>query len=313
MLIWLSLFCALGFYWSKLFGEGTPNPFILTADGTAILISVTMLAVGSLLPRDEVLGVVKTWPKTLGGTCIQYLSMPTLAYCVAKFLQLDEPYFIGIMTAGCVPGAMASNVLTMTARGNVSYSVGLTTSATLLSPLIVPATLWFFFRDHKIAMDFGDVMLNLLMTVVAPTCIGFAASQRWKWWNEGAKKFAEIIANIAIIWIIAGVTSKNADALSKMSPILILSIILLNFGGCLAGWLGGYALRLTPGMRRALTLEVGMQNAGLGAALAMRYFGDIPEASVYCAAYAFECMTTGVILAQIFRFCARNEKASTEN
>ena len=49
---------------------------------------------------------------------------------------------IGVILVGCVPGAMASNVLTLAARGNTSYSVSLTTSATLLSPLIVPFALW---------------------------------------------------------------------------------------------------------------------------------------------------------------------------
>ena len=136
LLLWLVLVCALAFYWEQLFGADVFNPFFikdkdLRGDVMSGMIAVTMLAVGSLLPYEEVKAVAKRWYTTLEGTAIQYISMPLLAYCVASALRLEGAAFAGVMLAGCVPGAMASNVLTLTARGNVSYSVGLTTSAIL--------------------------------------------------------------------------------------------------------------------------------------------------------------------------------------
>ena len=107
LLLWLVLVCVLGFSWKTLFGESAPNPFGLDANQMATLISVTMLAVGSLLPPDEVKGVVKNWPKILGGTFVQYVSMPLLAFCVAKAFHLTGGYFIGIThltVAICVIG-----------------------------------------------------------------------------------------------------------------------------------------------------------------------------------------------------------------
>ena len=82
--------------------------------------------------------VLRRWPLVLSGTAVQYLTMPTLAYCFAHVWGLSGDYLIGLLLVGCVPGAMASNVLTFNARGNTSYSVSLTTTATLLSPLAVP-------------------------------------------------------------------------------------------------------------------------------------------------------------------------------
>ena len=293
LLFWLCLACVVAFFWAPTFGDDVFNPFLLNANQMATLIAVTMLAVGSLLPYDEVKSVAKQWPKILGGTCVQYLAMPTLAFCVAKTFHLEGPYFIGIMMAGCVPGAMASNVLTLTARGNVSYSVGLTTSATLLSPLVVPATLCFFFKGSSFEIDFTSIMLNLLLTVVAPVAVGFTLARLFQWWQKGAERFAEIVANLVIIWIIA-------------------AVVILNFLGFLAGYFGGTALRITPAMRRALTIEVGMQNAGLGTALATRYFADQPEAALFCASYTFECMAAGVVLAQIFRICVERDAKNAE-
>ena len=311
LLIWLVLVCVLAFFWKKLFGASALDPFALNGNQMATLISLTMLAVGSLLPPEEVKGVVKNWPKILGGTFVQYVSMPLLAFCVAKIFNLTGGYFIGIMIAGCVPGAMASNVLTLTARGNVSYSVGLTTSATLLSPFVVPLTLWIFFRDKNVDLDFLSVMVNLLLTVVAPVVVGFTLSSNSKHWRKGADVFAEIAANIAIIWIISSVVANNGGKIAKLTVATVAAVVILNFLGYLAGYGGGAALKLTPAMRRALTIEVGMQNAGLGTTLATLYFADMPEPALICASYTFECMATGVILAQCFRIAAeRAERRS---
>lgn len=301
LLLWLVATCVVAYFWPSLAGKDAANPFLLTANGMSALIFVTMTAVGSLLPFDEVKAVAKRWPKTLGGTAIQYISMPTLAFCAAKIFDLEGGAFVGAILAGCVPGAMASNVLTLTARGNVSYSVGLTTSATFLSPVVVPLTLSFFLSGEKIALPVGDAMLNLLTTVVAPVGLGFGLARASIRWRKASERFAEIVANVAIIWIISAVVAKNAASLSTLTPALLGAFAFLNFGGYLAGYFGGAALGLDGGMRRALTIEVGMQNAGLGTALAARYFADLPEASLFCASYTFGCMTTGIVLAQAFR------------
>ena len=313
LLLWLVLVCILGFYWTTLFGEKVLNPFKLSGDGMAWLISLTMLAVGSLLPPEEVRGVAKNWSKVLGGTCVQYISMPLLAFCSAKFFHLEGGYFIGVMLAGCVPGAMASNILTLTARGNVSYSVGLTTSATLLSPLVVPWTLWVFFRDVDVDINFHDMMLGLLLTVVFPVVVGFTLSSVSKLWRKGSEIFAEILANFAIIWIISSVVAMNGGKIAKLTGTVISALMILNFAGYLAGYLGGMGMRLTPAMRRALTIEVGMQNAGLGTTLATMFFKDQPEAALVCAAYTFGCMATGVILAQCFRIDAERAERREES
>ena len=115
LLLWLVLVCALAFYWEQLFGADVFNPFFikdkdLRGDVMSGMIAVTMLAVGSLLPYEEVKAVAKRWYTTLEGTAIQYISMPLLAYCVASALRLEGAAFAGVMLAGCVPGAMASNI-----------------------------------------------------------------------------------------------------------------------------------------------------------------------------------------------------------
>lgn len=306
-MVWLVLVCLLAFVWNRLpWGILLPtaypfDPFLISKQAMQILITVTMLMIGSLLPLEEVKQVSQRWPSVLSGTLVQYVSMPFLAWLVAIMFRLEGPYFWGVIMVGCVPGAMASNMLTMISKGNVSYSVGLTTSATLFSPLVVPLVL-ILLLGKQIHLEGWDISRTLFLTVLSPVVIGFTMSRFFKSWQRLTNCLGEITANIAIIWIIASVVAQNRTLFSNNIPfILCVALLFLNFGGYLAGYWGGQLFRLDDRMRRALVLEVGMQNAGLGTFLATKYFPNAPEATLCCAMYTFGCMFTGVVLAQFFR------------
>jgi len=306
LLVWLTLLSLAAYLWTDWFPSG-PDPFLLTAPSLNYLFAVTMLAIGSLLPRDEIRQVIDRWPTVLGGTTVQYTVMPLLAYGFSRLLGLEGPAMVGVVMAGCVPGAMASNVLTLMARGNVSYSVSLTTSATLLSPLVVPVAL-------KLALgkwvDFpaGQVSWQLCWMVVLPVVAGHLLSRSFAAWQAVARRFGAIIANLTILWIIAVVVAKNRNNMSQVEARLLLALVGLNLCGYVAGGLGGLLLRLPGTMRRALTLEVGMQNAGLGTVLAMDLFGRDPTTSIPPALYTFGCMFTGTVLARLWAHFDRHRE-----
>lgn len=293
LLVWLVLLSLLAYFWDKWLPSAW-DPFLLTKPYLNGLFAVTMLAVGSLLPAGEIRQVARRWPTVIGGTAVQYLSMPLLAYAMARLFGLEGPVTIGVLIAGCVPGAMASNVLTLVARGNVSYSVGLTTLATLLSPLVVPMALWLLLSKW-INLQVGPMMWQLCWMVVLPVVAGYLLRHFLPFWEKGSQRFGATIANLSILWIIAMVVATNRDRLVHLQPSLLAALVGLNVLGYTAGWLGGLAMRLPSPMSRALVLEVGMQNAGLGVVLAQTYFS--PEAAIAPALYTFGCMLTGTILA----------------
>ena len=81
---------------------------------------------------------------------------------------------------------------------------------------------------------------------------------------------------------------------------MLVALLILNLLGYAAGFFGGRLMQLPSGMRRALTLEVGMQNAGLGTVMVSELFSNQPDALIPTAAYTFVCMLTGTILAQLW-------------
>ncbi|MDG2128697.1 MAG: bile acid:sodium symporter family protein [Fuerstiella sp.] len=300
ILFWLVASSGVAFFWPE-FGLSI-DPFH-TAGGSAInvLIVLTMFGVGALLPIGEVDQILQRWPTVLTGTCIQYLSMPLLAWSIVQFMQPDPQTATGILIVGCVPGAMASNVLTLAARGNVSYSVGLTTSATLLSPVVVPIALWLTI-DDQVNYDGWAAVRLLLLQVVLPVIIGHLLSRFLEGFRQLADVAAGTMANLSILAIIAIAVALNRGGVTQASGGLLLALAAVNAGGYLAGYFGGASIRLPESMRRALTLEVGMQNAGAGIALAKQLFGADSPAVIPCILYTFGCMLTGTVLATIWQW-----------
>jgi BASS family bile acid:Na+ symporter len=123
-----------------------------------------------------------------------------------------------------------------------------------------------------------------------------------------ARHVAAIIANLTILWIIAVVVALNRAGLAHMDYRLVLALLLVNVLGYLAGFFGGRLLGVDGPMRRALTLEVGMQNAGLGSTLATGLFSD-PATALPSALYTFGCMFTGTLLARLWASWGRPEAA----
>ncbi len=283
------------YQWDRWF---TFDPFVATQGWLLPSFAFTMFIIGMLLPRDELVQVARRWPAVLSGTAIQYTAMPLTAWGLATAFGLSGADYVGVILAGCVPGAMASNVLTLMARGNVSYSVSLTTSATMLSPLVVPAALWLTL-GKTVELPFWETLKTLTWTVVLPVVAGYVVGGFLMRYRRVLRAVGGTIANLTILWIIAVVVALNRDRVEKVTWLLPTVLLLLNMVGYAAGYVGALALRLDRSMRRALTLEIGMQNAGLGSTLAVSLFAASggKAVAVAPALYTFGCMLTGTILA----------------
>lgn len=268
------------------------------------LIVVTMFSLGTLV-RPEELEPLRRHPWWVAlGVLTQLAVMPAAAWAVTWLLPLSPELTAGVILVGSVPGAMASNVLTHTARGSVAYSVSLTVTATLLSPLTVPAVLALLLGEmpdgqtaDQQLVDPRETSLALLLRVVVPVVAGYLVARASGLAERHAQRIAPPLASLALLWIIAGVVAANRDRLAQVEPILLIGLLAINVVGYVAGSMVGRLGRLPTRYRRALSLEVGMQNAGLGTALAASLFGTASLATIPTAAYTFGCMFTGTCLA----------------
>ena len=298
LLFWLVFTSLLAYAWPV--QQLQFDPFIPAASikGPLIwaLVACAMFFLGTLVRQDELRPLYKhPWWVVLG-VLTQILVMPAAAWGVTQLIPLDRDIANGVILVGCVPGAMASNVLTSTARGSVAYSVSLTSVATLLSPLTVPLVLWVV-ASAATEKSLLESSIRLSMLVVLPTVLGFYACRTWSRFQNWTQVWGPRIASFTLLWIIVIVVAGDRENLMHVGLVLVLALLMINVVGYLAGWFVGGVAKLPQACRRALTLEVGMQNAGLGTALAVTLYGEDSLATIPTAAYTFGCMLTGTILA----------------
>ena len=318
LILWLSMLSLLAYAWKQFHWEG--DPFEASAPHLKHLITFTMFVIGGLLPPDEVKQIFRKWKMVICGTGLQFLVMPLSAYLVGKLFGFPKELFIGIILVGTVPGAMASNVLTLISRGNISYSVCLTTSATLLSPFVVPVLLYLTVQvkgiDKQAMME--ESFTFLLLRIFIPVLAGYLLARKISAFEKVVQAFGTTCANLSILWIIAVVVNKCQPRIAEGAVstdqlwLLIAALFLINFLGYTGGFWGGKLIPISSGMRRALTLEIGMQNAGLGAVLAGELFKEQPVVSLPPGLYAFVCMFTGTILAQFWSLRSLKEEVPPE-
>ncbi len=294
LLLWLLVSSGIAFVWPA--DSIGIDPFAADSRWLWTLIVITMFALGTLV-RPEELQPLRGSPWWVAlGVATQMTVMPVAAWATTKLIPMDPELAAGVILVGCAPGAMASNVLTNTARGSVAYSVSLTTVATLLSPLSVPLVLWIV-SGISTDQSLSAAAIRLSLFVVLPTVVGYVASQRFKQVKQIAARFGSLIASIALLWIIASVVASNREKLVNVGGLLLFALLAINLTGYAAGYGVGVLCKIPERFRRALTLEVGMQNAGLGTALAVSLYGQQTIATIPTAAYTFGCMLTGTVLA----------------
>ncbi|MGD8547869.1 MAG: bile acid:sodium symporter family protein [Thiohalophilus sp.] len=259
------------------------------------MFAATMFALGVVLERQELINTLQH-PQRIGkGVLTQYLAMPLLAFVIVNLADLPPALALGFIIVGCAPGAMASNVIVYLAGGAVAFSIALTTVATFLSPLVTP-TLVEWLGSQFVPVPFWAMMNTILITVVVPIGLGMLV-QRYLGRHLGlAKQVAPAIASLAIIIIcayaMASAVDKNAAAMRDYGLEVFALVVILNALGYASGWYLARLYGFDQRHRLTLSIEIGMQNAGMGVVLALKHFADQPETALPGALFAVWCIVT---------------------
>ena len=250
--------------------------------------ALTMLAVGTLVRPDQIRAFAQAPLRPLMGLAGQYAIMPLAAGAISLLFE-DPLVRTGIVLVGCMPGAMASNLMTVLLRGDLILSVTMTTLATLLSPLVI--AFWLpLLADTRIHVPVGAMAWNATWMVVLPVAAGIALRAWRKDLSHRWDRSATFIASAAIVLILLVVVAADRDRLAGLGPRLALAMLGLNLAAYALAFAAATAFRWPPAQRRTLVVEVGMQNAGLGSVLALAHLGE--AGAVPSAFYTVLCLVT---------------------
>ena len=262
------------------------------------LLGLIMFGMGLTL-RPEDFRVVFVRPRDVIIGCLaQFTVMPLLAFALSHLFSLSDALTIGVILVGCCPGGTASNVITYLAKGDVALSVGMTAVSTLLAPLLTPF-LVLLLAGETVDVNVVGMLLSILWVVILPVVLGLMVKRLLPRATEQVTSFLPALSTIAICLIVIIVIAANAGKLLS-GGIVMLVVMLHNVCGLAVGYLIGSLLKLTPAKRRAISVEVGMQNSGLASSLATLHFAAYPMAAVPGALFSVWHNISGAIVARIF-------------
>lgn len=276
-----------------------PETFKMFVPWIPYLLGIVMLGMGLTLTFKDFGEVTRNPKAVIIGVISQFVVMPLIAFTLAKAFQLPADLAIGVILVGCCPGGTSSNVMTFLARGNTALSVACTTISTLLAPLLTPAV-FYLFASQWLEINAGAMFISVLQMVLLPIFVGVVLRTIFKDKIAQFSQTMPLISVIAIVLIVTAVVAVSKDRIIE-SGLLIFGVVVLHNGlGYLIGYSVSRLFKLEVYNSKAIAIEVGMQNSGLGAALAALHFKANPLIAVPSAVFSFWHNISGPILAMIF-------------
>ena len=264
------------------------------------LLMVVMFGMGLTLKPSDFAVVFKHPKDIIIGCLAQFTIMPLLAFGLGKMFGLETGLLAGVILVGTCPGGTASNVITYLSKGDVALSVGMTGVNTLLAPVLTPAITYLLLKT-SVHVDVLSMFLSIVKVVIVPIVLGFVINHFFGKYTSKASEVLPLISVAAIALIVASVVSHNAQKILETGAVVFAVVVLHNVLGYLAGFLLGILLKFPLSKRKALSVEIGMQNSGLATSLAGTAFPDLSMATVPGAIFSVWHNISGAILASVLR------------
>jgi BASS family bile acid:Na+ symporter len=263
-------------------------------------LALVMLGMGLTLNVADFAAVLRLPGAVAVGFAAQYTIMPLLGWSVGKMLALPAPFAVGLILVACCPGGTASNLVTYLARGNVALSVIMTMCSTLAAVVMTPLlTGWL--AGAYVPVDAWGIFLTTAQVVLAPVLAGLLLHHQAPRLAGFILPAGPIMSVLVISLIVGSIIGQNASAIFAHGGQLLLAVTLLHSGGFFLGYVVGRLFGFDLGVARTISIEVGMQNSGLGAVLAKTRFAAEPLTAVPSALSSVCHSLLGSLLAAWWR------------
>ncbi len=276
-----------------------PAPLMGWKNAIMPLLAAIMFSMGLTLRASDFKRVWHNPQPIALAIILQFSVMPISAVLLAKAFGLSDELTLGMVIVGACAGGTASNVITFLARGDVALSVSMTLASTLwgvfATPWIISLT-----AGKIVHIDSLAILFSLFKLVLIPLLAGALITHFQPGFTNKINKHLADIASALILIIIAIIVALNADEIGTLGYGVFAAVALHNIIGLISGYAAGKLTRQTEVTCRTLAIEIGMQNSGLGVALALKYFG--PIAALPGAIFSIWHNISGALLAGLWRW-----------
>lgn len=286
-LVWMLIAAVIGFIF--------PMQLSTLSNWVPYLLGIVMLGMGLNIDPKDFKIIFQAPRSVIIGVVLQYTIMPLSAFLIVKLFHLPPEIAIGVILVGCCPGGTSSNVMSYLANANVALSVAITSVSTLLAPFLTPALIYLFAHEW-LQVSFISMFWSVVQVILIPIIIGFVLQKLFKTFADKTATALPIVSVIAISLILASVVGSSKAQILATGLLIFAVVILHNLIGYILGYTFAKILKLDRPDKKAVSIEVGMQNSGLAVSLATVHFN--PLSAVPGAVFSLIHNITGPILAK---------------
>lgn len=264
----------------------------------AVGLGIIMLGMGMTLTFTDFREVLKMPKWVLAGVIAQFVLMPLIGWTVASLFNLPDQFKLGLILVSCCPGGTASNVVTYLAKGNLALSVLITMCSTFIAVLATPF-LTKLYASAILEVDAMAMVMSMVTIVLLPIIGGLLLNHFLGERLNFVKTVSPLVSVLVIVLIVGAVVGATKESIQSHWQVLLPAVFLVHAAGFGMGYAWGLAYKMQSRECRTLSIEVGMQNSGLGSQLAKTHFTLLAAAPCAISAF-FHCMI-GSFLASLWR------------
>jgi len=273
------------------------------------ILAFVMFGVALDMKWEDFRGIKAAPRAVLIGMLAQFLLLPAAAWALTMVLEPQPSIALGLILVACCPGGNISNFLTHFARGNTALSVTMTAFSTVGALFFTPfnTALWGSLNPataailNEIAIDPVEMFFAVAILLVVPALAGMSVARRFPGFAARARKPFRILSLAVFVTFVLLALAANWDYFLHYTDRVVLSVLLLNALGLSLGYFVAGAARLSQADRRAVSIEVGIQNSGLGLILVFNFFGGLGGMAITAAWWGIWHILSGLTVASWWR------------
>jgi BASS family bile acid:Na+ symporter len=271
-------------------------------------IGLMMLGVALELKLDDFRRIFVAPKAPVIGLIAQFIFLPSFTFLLTLILRPPPSIALGMILVAACPGGNLSNIITYLARGNCAISVSMTAVSTAAAIIMTPLNLalWGSLNPNTVSilrqvrLSPWDVFVTVFIILGIPLCVGLLLSRTFPSLARRIRRPFKIFSLLFFIGIVAAALGVNWQHFLRYVGLVFFGVLIHNAVALNLGYWSGRLFRLSEPDTRAVSVEVGIQNSGLGLVLVFNFFEGLGGMAILVAWWGIWHIVAGLITAYIF-------------
>ena len=277
-----------------------------------VLLALMMFG-AALSVRWADFGYIARSPKApLIGLFCQFVLLPAATWMLTRLLQVEPSMALGMILVAACPGGSFSNIMTFLSRGHLATSVSMTAVSSMAALVLTPLNFVFYASlapetralVQSIAVEPWQLIRLVALVLVLPLVLGILVGQRYNHFAQRADKAVRWLSLLVFLIFVGIAFSRNGGLFIEYAAAFAALVVVHNMVALALGWGMARLARLPEDQSRAVTLEVGIQNSGLGLIIVFGFFPHLGGMMLITAFWGVWHLVSGLLISS---YWARRE------